>query len=177
MVVAKRLGKEKPPKIEQRKGQRPEWGPQVDQTALLASPIYIGQAQGEEKTYKKRSDRARVLSLLFVSLGRHALMPWGCIFLLFSIKLSCNAHLRAITWSVQERRAITWYVQELWRAEAFNVRCFKLWWEPRRLHSPDRNIFSPQSGLFLYRISKFGWVPICRGEVLLDSTLNRFIGN
>ena len=40
-----------------------------------------------------------------------------------------------------------------------------------------RNIFSPQSGLFLYMISQFGWVPICRGEVLLDSTLNLFIGN
>ena len=34
----------------------PERGPQVKQTALLASPIYKEQAQGEEeKTYKKRS--------------------------------------------------------------------------------------------------------------------------
>ena len=56
MVVAKRQRKEKPMKIEQRKVRGPEWGPQVKQTALLASPIYIGQAQGEEKkTYKKRS--------------------------------------------------------------------------------------------------------------------------
>ena len=31
--------------------------------ALLASPVYIGQAQGKEETYKKRSQRARVLSL------------------------------------------------------------------------------------------------------------------
>ena len=38
------------------------------------------------------------------------------------------------------------------------------------------NIFFPQSGLFLYRISRFGLVPICRGEVLLNSTLNWFIG-
>ena len=45
--------------------------------ALLASPIYIGQAQGKEETYKKRSQRARVLSLslslslslLFASFG------------------------------------------------------------------------------------------------------------
>ena len=50
MVVAKRQGREKPAKIEQRK----VWGPQVEQTALLASPIYIGQAQGEEKKHKKR---------------------------------------------------------------------------------------------------------------------------
>ena len=36
-------------KIEQRKVQGPEREPQVKQTALLASPIYIGQAQREEK--------------------------------------------------------------------------------------------------------------------------------
>ena len=43
-------------KIEQRNVRGPEWGPQVKQTVLLDSPIYIGQAQGEEeKTYKKRS--------------------------------------------------------------------------------------------------------------------------
>ena len=51
MVVAKR---KKPVKIKQRKVQGPEWEPQVKQTALLASPIYIGQAQGEEKKYIKR---------------------------------------------------------------------------------------------------------------------------
>ena len=45
MAVAKRQGREKPAKIEQRKVR----GPQVEQPALLASPIYIGQAQGEEK--------------------------------------------------------------------------------------------------------------------------------
>ena len=60
--------------------------------ALLASPIYIGQAQGKEETYKKRSQRARVLSLslsLFLFLfslrllGQHALTSRGCIFLYF----------------------------------------------------------------------------------------------
>ena len=45
VVVAKRQIREKPVKIEQRKVQGLEWGPQVKQTALLASPIYIGQAQ------------------------------------------------------------------------------------------------------------------------------------
>ena len=44
MVVAKRQRREKPVKIEQRKvGEQSEY-----QTALLASPIYIGQAQGEK---------------------------------------------------------------------------------------------------------------------------------
>ena len=82
MAVAKRKGRQKPTKLEQRKVQGPEWGPQVKQTALLASPIYIGQAQGEEKTYKKRSQKARglsparMLSLFSLRLlGRHSLMP------------------------------------------------------------------------------------------------------
>ena len=56
MVVAKRQNREKPAKIEQRKVQRLDQGPQVKQTALLASPVYIGQARGGGgKTYKKRS--------------------------------------------------------------------------------------------------------------------------
>ena len=56
MMVAKRLGREKPAKIEQRKVWGPEWGPQVEQTAFLASTIYIGQAQGkgEKKKHIKR---------------------------------------------------------------------------------------------------------------------------
>ena len=48
-MVAKRQGREKPAKIKQRKVQGPEGEPQVEQTALLASPISIGQAQREEK--------------------------------------------------------------------------------------------------------------------------------
>ena len=40
---------ENPMKIEQRKVQGPEWEPQVKEIALLASPVYIEQAQGEEK--------------------------------------------------------------------------------------------------------------------------------
>ena len=44
-------------KIEQRKVGGPEWGPQVRQTALLDSPIYTGQAQGEEKKHRKREAR------------------------------------------------------------------------------------------------------------------------
>ena len=47
MGVAERHGREKPTKIEQRKVRGPERKPQVKQTALLAGPIYIGQAQGE----------------------------------------------------------------------------------------------------------------------------------
>ena len=67
MVVAKRQGRETCVKIEQRKAKGQEWEPQVEQTALLASPIYIGQAQGEEKN----------------SFGLAHLMPQGCIFLFF----------------------------------------------------------------------------------------------
>ena len=63
MAVAKRQGRENPMKIKERKVRGLEWGPLVEQTALLASPNYIEQAQGEEKTYKKKSQRARSLSL------------------------------------------------------------------------------------------------------------------
>ena len=56
MAVAKRQEREKHSKIEQRKVQGLELEPQVEQTALLASSIYIRQAQRKEKkTYKKRS--------------------------------------------------------------------------------------------------------------------------
>ena len=39
MAVAKRQGREKPVKIEERKVRGRDRGPQVEQTALLASPI------------------------------------------------------------------------------------------------------------------------------------------
>ena len=62
--------REKSPKMEQRKVQGPEWKPQVKQTALLASPVYIGQAQGEEKKHIKRGAKIEPLaSLLLVSFG------------------------------------------------------------------------------------------------------------
>ena len=58
MAVAKRQGREKPDKIEQRKVKgRSKDGPRTGvrtsgRTALLASPICIGQVRGEEKNIK-----------------------------------------------------------------------------------------------------------------------------
>ena len=91
MVVAKRQGREKPEKIEQRKVRGQEYGPQVEQTALLAGPVYTGQARGRRNIWKD-GPRGRGLSLspacrgalLFASLGLHALTPEGWFFLLFS---------------------------------------------------------------------------------------------
>ena len=82
MVVAKRQRREKPAKIEQRKVRELERRPQVKQTALLASPIYIGHAQGVEKKHIKRVIRIEpgVLFSLCLS-GWAALVPQGCIFL------------------------------------------------------------------------------------------------
>ena len=51
-MVAKRQGREKPSIIEQRNVRGLQRGPQEKQTAVLASPVYIGQAQGEEKKHK-----------------------------------------------------------------------------------------------------------------------------
>ena len=97
--MAKGQGREKPRKIEQRKVQGLKRGPQVEQTALPASPIYTGQAQGGEKKQIKRGakgpgvslplsrslalslshsltlSRSLVLSLSLCLLGQHALMP------------------------------------------------------------------------------------------------------
>ena len=58
MVVAKRQGREKPTKIEERKVRGLECEPQVEQTAILASLIYIGQAQGLEKKKKCKKKRS-----------------------------------------------------------------------------------------------------------------------
>ena len=72
MVGAKRQGREKPARIEQRKVQGPEWGPQVKQTALQAGPIYTGQAQGEGKTHIKRGakiGRGGLFSLCVFGVG------------------------------------------------------------------------------------------------------------
>ena len=67
MAVAKRQGTEKPAKIEQRKVKersedRNEYLRKNKQHSWL-SPICIGQAQGEEETYKRRSQNAFSLSL------------------------------------------------------------------------------------------------------------------
>ena len=77
MVVAKRQRKEKPAKMEQKKIQGLESEPQMKQTALLASPVYTGQAQGEEKKHIKEEPKLSPSLLL----GRPALTPHGCIFL------------------------------------------------------------------------------------------------
>ena len=71
-----RQGREKPVKKEQKKVGGPELGPQVEQTMLLASPVYVGQAQEEKKTYKQRSQRAGVFSLSRV-LGYSSLRVFG----------------------------------------------------------------------------------------------------
>ena len=93
MAVAKRQRREKPAKIEQRKVRRPEWEPQVKQTAPQASPVYIGQAPGEEKEQKKRGQNWTGGFSLHL-LGRPAFMPRGCIFLCFLNKTTktwnCN---------------------------------------------------------------------------------------
>ena len=85
MVVAKR----------QRKGKAHEDGTKENlrtgvrnsgkQTALLASPIYIGQAQGEETKYITRG--AKIEPLLW---DQPTLMPRGVLSFACRIKLSCN---------------------------------------------------------------------------------------
>ena len=61
MAVAKRQEREKPVKMEQKKIHGPEWEPQVKNTALLASPVCIGQAQGPGDKCIKRGRQDRLL--------------------------------------------------------------------------------------------------------------------
>ena len=71
MAVAKRQGREKTTKIEKKKIWGLEWGPQVEQTALLASTIYIGQAQGRRKKHIKRGAKGPGVSLPLSSALSH----------------------------------------------------------------------------------------------------------
>ena len=79
-------------KIEQRKVRGLECGPQVQQTALLASPVYTGHSQEEKTKYIKRGAKIEPLS----SFGS-PLTPRGCSFLCLPSKtelyLNCNIGL------------------------------------------------------------------------------------
>ena len=125
-------------KIEQRKVRGPEWGPQVEQTALLASPINRA-GSGEEKKHIKRGakgqsslsspgSRSLALSLslsslpiFWVSMPSHFEDVFSCYFLdktkgAITLSESCDA-LKALM------------------SIASNFCWDKT--EPRRLHSPD----------------------------------------
>ena len=85
MAVAKRQRREKLAKIEESKVGRLERKPQLKQTALQDRPIYIGQAQGEEKKKYKKGSQNWARGPFFSSslLDWHALLTEGCIFLYF----------------------------------------------------------------------------------------------
>ena len=88
-------------KIEQSKVWGPELEPQVKQTALLASPIYTGQAQEKEKKHKKGSQNwaDQLFSSLFW------VGPLSCLEDVFSfayqIKLNCNWAITLVHLSLQ----------------------------------------------------------------------------
>ena len=68
MAVAKQHRRGKPKKTEQRKGRRTGVRT-LGKTTFLASPIYIGQAQGEEKKTHKNRSQNWTWGLLFASFG------------------------------------------------------------------------------------------------------------
>ena len=93
--MAKSQGREKPAKKRTKEGPRTRVRTKVKQTALLASPIDKGQAQGEEKkkTYKKRSQNwAGGLSFCIFWIGIPSVLKDVFSFT-FKIKLSCNTEL------------------------------------------------------------------------------------
>ena len=109
MAVAKRQEREKPVKIEQRKVWGPEWGSQVKQTALLASPIYIGQAQGEEKKHIKEKPKlgCRPLSLLFSSIGLAYFHASRMYFPFSSVQSFSSVRLFATPWTAAGQASLS----------------------------------------------------------------------
>ena len=81
MAVAKRQGREKPTKIEQRKVQGPRTGVRTSgRTAVMTKPNLHRAGPGGRKKHKKRSQRALSLSLslsLSCALGRSSLCVFG----------------------------------------------------------------------------------------------------
>ena len=170
MAVAKRQGREKPWKIEQRKVWGLEWGPQVEQTAFLASPIYIGQAQGEEKTYKKRRQRTRGLSLclphtlvlslsLFSShlLGRHALMPQDVFSFYFLNKIDLSKNYNTDCLRAVMRFNVCRFKSLLWRDRTEEIT---LPWQGdgdtcsgRRCWGPAPYTYWPSGGILIVQHS------------------------
>ena len=79
--------------MEQMKVLGPERGPQVKQTALLASPIYKGQARGGGNKCIKGGNLEGLRPLFSCLLGHPAFTPQGVVSLFFLIKLSYNTTL------------------------------------------------------------------------------------
>ena len=152
--VATRQGREKPAKIEQRKVRGPEWGPQVEQTALPPSLHRAGSEGG--KNTQKEEPRARGLSLscararslplpLLLSLslsllslsplGHHAPTPRGCVFLYF---LNKTKGAITLSKSCDSLRALVSLASNFCWDQT----------ERRRLHSPDTT-FITNPGCFL----------------------------
>ena len=130
MAVAKRQGREKPTKIEQRKvkGRSRTRVRTSGRTALLTKPNLHGAGPGGRKKHIERGAKGLSLSPLrswalfsshlWIDVPSHLEDGFSC-FLLNKIELIC---LRAITQSVQDPRAVT-------RQGGFNVRHSKslLW--------------------------------------------------
>ena len=83
MAVAKRQGKGKPVQIEQRKVRGPEYRPQVEQPALLASQFTEGRPRGRRKDRKRGAKFRPGASLVLESFGSACLTPRACVFLDF----------------------------------------------------------------------------------------------
>ena len=129
----------KSPENRTKEGPGPERGPQVEQTALLASPIYIGQSWGQEEKQKEElKGWGGRLSLLFVSSGSACAHALRMYFLLFS------------KWN--------WAVTRSWNtdlSEGFNVHRFKfsLWWDRTKEITHSHNDKYSINQLFFFLIS------------------------
>ena len=133
MVVAKRQRREKPTKIEQRKVQGLEWGPQAKPTALLVSPIYTGQAQrGEDKCIKGGSLEGLrpFFSSSFGSACPHSSRVYYPLFFLIILSYNTHSSLASNFWcSETELRKLQTPLIELKSTLAYCKHHQKLLWE------------------------------------------------
>ena len=144
MAVAKRQGREKTPKIEQRKVWGPGWGPQVKQTAFLASPIY--KEPGEERIKKKKKiERGAKGQGVSLSLPLSHSLLFFLSLLYASIGLACPHALRVYFLNKTDLkhgvlalicvRAVAWFVRGLQRWSIPSHFCCDET-EPRKVHTP-----------------------------------------
>ena len=100
MAMAKRQRREKPVKIEQRKGLKIR----VRTSSKTDSPSgYPNLRGGEKNTQKEEPKLSRGFLFSLRLLGRPALASGGCIFLFLPIKLSYNTGLSSLQIFAAER--------------------------------------------------------------------------
>ena len=186
MAVVEGQRKEKPMKMKQKKIQRLEWERQVKQTAVMASPICIGQAQGgRDKMYKRRkprqigtsplgwADTYSGLQMSAILMNTPQIMFLGIRFL--RIALKSQHSLSRIVLQI-DRRQITWSLNKeglepSWMRSVVSGKYLQLSWT--KFHNPQEKYSDPIGSqrtswrvLRVATISLWGSLLLARGNLV-----------